>query len=72
MAVARVTSKPFKMPYEVFVIGLDRLYTMPFSDEEDVHSRCLAIDRYIDSNGWSWDALTTVELDKLKIYFDRN
>lgn len=55
--VAKITTKLARMPYAEFAIGLEQLYTMPLGEDEDIHTRSLAIDRYIDSNGWSWDAL---------------
>mgnify|MGYP007017483849 CR=1 FL=1 len=57
VAIVARTTKPVKTPYAVFAIGLDRLYSMELALDEIMHSRCMAIDRYIDSNGWTWDAL---------------
>lgn len=71
--VATVTSKPVRVSYPIFAIGLEQLYSMPLEDGEDVHIRCMAIDRYIDSNGWTWETLLDAEEDsKPKIDFNSN
>jgi len=57
MLVTRLNAKSTRTPYPIFAIGLDQLYTMPLDDDEDISSRSLVIDRYIDSNGWTWSAI---------------
>lgn len=71
--VATLSPKPVRIPYPIFAIGLEQLYSMPLEDGEDVHIRCMAIDRYIDSNGWTWDDLLDAEeIGKPKVDFNRN
>lgn len=66
-----IVSTLIRLPYSIFVIGLDKLYFMPLAENEDVHMRCLAIDRYIDSNGWSW-SLIIEEMAKLETDLNSN
>lgn len=64
-------SSPERLPFAIFAIGLDKLYFMPLAENEDVHMRCLAIDQYIDSNGWTWDDIIE-EMAKPEININSN